>query len=345
MAKRTSTRKSQTKTASPTFDGNVRLCVLSGPEYWLRQQYLQSLKQALEQAHGEVEVFTYDGETASLSDILDELRSYALMQQYKIVLLDAADAFLKREGFREAMERYAQNPVDHATLVMRCDTWRKSKLDKLIEQHGLLIKCEPFNAPQAKAWLIERCRSEHGREITPDAASLLVERMGTDLLPLDSELAKLALMVDTGKKIDRNLVAELVGRSSDEEAWKIQQELLAGMSSGSPGRLLEKLHELVDIAGNANELVTWHVSDVMRKLNVAAMMRHEGASDAAIGKALKLWGPNQSLFLGVLRRMRPESLDEVFRDVLEGDRLAKSGFGNLRRNLECFCVRLADKVK
>ena len=60
---------------------------------------------------------------------------------------------------------------------------------------------------------------------------------------------------------------------------------------------------------------------------------------------MKLWGPRQQLFMGVLRRLDSEALGRAFDDVLMADRGAKSGLGNLSRNLECFCVRLADDVK
>ncbi|MEZ6189670.1 MAG: hypothetical protein R3C45_00080 [Phycisphaerales bacterium] len=152
-------RTTRTKSTAPALDADTRICVLHGPEQWLKARYLQDLRKALDEAHGETETFTFNGETASLSDILDELRSYALMQHHKIVLLDSADVFLKKnEDYRRALERYAEKPVDHGTLVLRSDTWNKGNLDKLIAKVGAVIKCEPLKPAEAKAWLIKRWR-------------------------------------------------------------------------------------------------------------------------------------------------------------------------------------------
>jgi DNA polymerase-3 subunit delta len=339
-------RTTRPKSAAPPLDADTRICVLHGPEQWLKSRYLQDLRKALDEAHGETETFTFNGETATLSDVLDELRSYALMQHHKIVLLDAADVFLKKnEDYRRALERYAAAPVDHATLVLRSDTWNKGNLDKLIAKVGCVVKCEPLKPAEAKAWLVKRCQSEHGRTLAPAAAALLVDRLGPALMPLDSELAKLALMVKPDEPIDRALIEQVVGKSSDEKAWEVQEAVLAGLSNGSPGAAIAKVRELVDLAGQAEVLVVYFVADLVRKLNLAVMMKQAGVPDGVIGKELKIWPyERQQLFMGALRRLNSEALVMLFDGVLEADRRSKSGLGNPLRNLECFCVRLADEV-
>jgi len=337
----TATRKSKTA----ALGAKTRVCALYGPEQWLKARHLDDLRKALDAEHGETETFYFEGKFASLADVLDELRSYALMQHHKIVVVDQADEYLKRDGFRQAMQRYAGAPVDHGTLVFRSDTWNKGKLDKLIAKVGAVIKCEPLKPAQAKSWLVKRCPSEHGRALEPAAAALLVERLGADLMTLDSELAKLALMAGEGQAIERGLVEQTVGKSSDEAAWEVQQAVLVGLDSRSAGTLIGKVRELIDLAGHAEVLVMYCVADLIRKLNAAAMMKDAGVPAGEIARAMKLWGPRQQLFMGVLRRLDRATLAGLFDDVLEADRRAKSGFGNLTRNLECFCVRLADKVK
>ena len=339
-------RKPSAKSAPPRLDADTRICVLHGQEQWLKSRYLQDLKQALDTAHGETETFTFHGDNASLADVLDELRSYALMQHHKIVLVDEAQDFVKEH--RKALERYAENPVDHATLVLRSDTWNKGTLDKLIEKVGCVVKCEPLKPAEAKAWLTKRCPAEHGCAIEPAAAGLLVDRLGPELMTLDSELAKLALMAGKGEPIVRGLVEQVVGKSSDEKAWEVQEAVLTGLTSRSGASsqgALSKINELVDLSGQADVLVMYFVADLVRKLNVASLMKRAGAPEGVIGKELKLWGPRQQLFMGVLRRMDPQALGAAFDDVVTADRRSKSGLGNARRNLECFCVRLADTIK
>src|SRR5690606_27907262 len=149
MAKRAPSKKSATSLGAGT-----RVLLLTGPEQMLKRHCMQELRDALQAAHGDLHEVTFDGKTVQLADVLDELRTFSMMQQYKLVIVDDADQLLKEKkddedkpspsakkrdagsGARAAIERYAESPVDHATLVLRSEKWNPGKLDKLIEKVG-----------------------------------------------------------------------------------------------------------------------------------------------------------------------------------------------------------------
>ncbi|NBC10893.1 MAG: DNA polymerase III subunit delta [Planctomycetes bacterium] len=325
-----------------TLDASVRILALHGKEEMLKRQKLAELKTALIEKHGEIDTFTYDGKTATLADVFDELRGYSLMASYKLVIVDSADEFVKNH--REVMERYAEQPVDHATLVLRAEAWNRGNLDKQIAKAGAIIKCDQLKPAEAGRWLVERVAAEHGTTITRGAAQLLVDRVGAKLGQLDAEAGKLALMAGPGQPIDESLVREVVGKGSDEQAWAVQEAILGAMQRGSGGAAAEALHEIIDLSGQPEVLVTYFVADLMRKLAAAEAMRAQGYSEGDIGKALKLWGPRQQMVNSVLRKLGPGKALRLLGGVLRADRRSKSGFGEARRNLECFTVAMADNL-
>ena len=70
----------------------MRVILLKGPEPYLQAQYLRLIAEGIEATIGEPPSrFDFDGPQASLAAVLDELRSYGLMQSHKIVVLDAAE--------------------------------------------------------------------------------------------------------------------------------------------------------------------------------------------------------------------------------------------------------------
>jgi len=331
--------------AETTLDASARILALHGKEELIKRQKLAELKAALIEKQGEIDTYTYDGQTATLADVFDELRGYSLMASYKLVIVDHADEFLKQH--REAVSRYAEQPVDHATLVLRSQTWNRGNLDKQIAKVGALIKCEPLKPAEAVKWLVERVASEHGTTITRGAAGLLVDRVGAGLGNLDAEAGKLALMAGPGKPIDEKLVREVVGKGSEEQAWAVQEAMLGAMQRGSRGgggAAVEALHEVIDLSGQPEVLVTYFVADLMRKLAAAEAMRAQGYSDGEIGKALKLWEPRQRMVNQVLRQMGSGRALRLLGAVLDADARAKRGFGTARRNLECFAVSMADNL-
>jgi DNA polymerase III delta subunit len=139
------------------LDASRRVVVLYGPEVFLRTQYTVQLRGSLEAKFGGVEIFQLDGATAQVVDVLDECRSFGLMAGHKLVIVEDADQFVK-EGTREVLERYAANPSENATLLLRSEKWRTGNLDGIIiEKGGAIVRCE---APMLK--------DERGKDIGPD---------------------------------------------------------------------------------------------------------------------------------------------------------------------------------
>ncbi len=330
------------RTKSATPDAATRVLALHGPEQAVQKDHLDALRTALEKQHGEVQTVGFDGKSATLADVFDELRGYSLMGGYKLVVVDPADDFLK--AHREALERYAADPVDHATLVLRVGTWHKGKLDKVIEKVGAVIKCEPPKPAEAVARLVARAKQRHGLTLERPAAQMLVDRLGVHLTALETELDKLAAMVGEGETIITTaMVQEAVGQSNDEKAWVVQEAVLGAMASQRPGQAIAKVRELIDVGGQPEVLVMYSVADLMRKLAIAGQMKADGASDTEIGKAMRLWGPGRlAMFIKVLERLGSPRAARLLGRALDADARSKSGLGNANRNLEAFCATLAD---
>jgi len=312
----------------------------------LKRLKYEELRAAISAEFGALDPIVLDGKTASLSDVFDQLRTPSLLQPYKLVVVDDAEDFVK--AHREALERYAQNPVEEATLVLRPSRWYPGNLDKHIKKVGAIVKCDALKPDKARPWIVARAAQVHQRKLTPDAAAALVARLGCDLGVLDNEVAKLALLVEPAEPIIRELVTQAVGRASDEEAWAIQDAVLADLAVGGRGvgAALAKLHEVVDLARQPDVLVLYFVADLFRKLYLASMMQRQGVNDHTIGRELKLFPwERQQVFMKVLHRLDAAAAGRLFDHIVEMDVRAKSGLGDHIGNLECFCAVLADELQ
>ncbi len=170
-----------------------RIVVLHGKESFLRSEHTRRVLDALRERFGAVDEFSFDGASCSLADVLDELRSYGLMSQHKVVVVDNAEQFMQGDDRRRAMERYAESPMPDATLILRSAGWRPGTFDKLVAAVGVILKCEAPGAAEAVRWAVARSQKRHGVELSAAGAQALVERVGPDLGRLDSELGKLAV--------------------------------------------------------------------------------------------------------------------------------------------------------
>ncbi len=306
---------------------------------------LHRFEKALKERFGDVNRFDFDGSTAQLVDVLDELRTFGLLATHKLVVVDKADQFIGHEERRRAMERYAEEPVEHATLVFRAESWRPGNLDKLVAKVGAVLKCDTPSAEHAMAWCEARGRKQHEILVDAAAAEALVDRVGSDLARLDTELAKYAAYLATepadARRVTRELVTLLTGQSREEAAWEVQEAVLGG----KPAVAIRKVRELVEISQAPEQLILWSLVDLARKLHDASRMLADGASEGAVAKQVKLWGPSMAPTLRAARALGPIRATRLFAQSIDLDRRSKSGLaGELPRTLEAFVASFAGEV-
>jgi len=315
-----------------------RIVVLVGKELFLRSQYTSMLRASLEEVHGEIETFKFEGESGDPAAILDECRSFGLMATHKLVIVDDADQFVRADT-RPMIQRYAENPSEQATLVLRGSKWNKGKLDDEIAKVGIILKCDSVDAGTAVRWTQARANKAYGSAIDSGSAGTLVERLGSDLGRIDNELAKLATAAGKGNPITTELIAQLVGMTREEDnVWAIQSYLLCGDAS-------KTLHELQVIMNNsprgAHVPVSFACTDLARKLLGIAEGMNQGINANTLAKDMKLWGPSRDPIMHTARKIGPDRARKLFDECVRADMALKSSVGTPMRTLEMLAISFA----
>src|SRR5688572_8362517 len=187
---------------------------------------LQELARITASVGKDAQRMDYDGESAQLAEVLDELRCYSMFGGgcAKLVVVRNADAFVTK--FRESLEGYVAAPSDSGTLVLRLSSLpSNTRVSKLIAKAGEIVPCEP---PKDLArWAVDRAKSFHKVQLATDAARMLADLIGDDLGRLDTEIAKLAIQSDNGK-ITADTVASNVAFTREREMWDLTNAVAAG---------------------------------------------------------------------------------------------------------------------
>ena len=335
MAKRESSSD-----AAKKLDATHRIVLLIGPEIFLAGEFTAQLKEILLAAHGEIDTLHFDGATSQVADVLDECRSFGLMQQHKLVVVDNADQFVKADN-RPLIERYTQSPSETATLVLRGTKWNKGKLDDMIEKVGAIKACEELPPHLAIKWAVGRVQKRHGATIADEVAAELIDRTGCSFGRIDGELAKLAAAAGDTKVITLELVDELVGRRREEEVWGIQHVLLSGDAAAS----LTHLREMLDVSRHPPQLIGWALTDLCRKLHGASQGNALKMNPFAIAKALKLWGSSKDAILSAGARLSPDAARALYSAAIEADARGKSGLGEPEHQLERLTLQFASAMR
>ena len=322
----------------------MRIVVLTGKDSFTRVERSRQLHAALAEKFGSIDRFEFDGASATLAQVMDELRSYGLLSQHKLIVIDNAESFIGAEDRRRAMERYAENPQQESTLLMRAGLrWNSGKFDKLVEASGgAVIKCEAPTDQEAIRWCGARAEKHHGAQLAAGSAELLVEKIGPDLARIDTEIAKLAAAAGEGKPISRALVAEFVGLSREEQSWGLQSILIRE----GPRAALIKLNDLVRVSGVPEVMIGWTIIDLLRKAHDAARLIDDGQNEFAIAKQLKLWGDAQVLVCRAARALGTDGAAALLAESVRTDARTKSGLSSDgTRTYEALLVTIGERIR
>lgn len=272
----------------------------------------------------------YDGDSAQLAEVLDELRCYSMFGGGcgKLVVVRNADAFVTK--FREPLEEYVAAPSDSGTLVLRLASLpANQRIYKLIAKAGEIVPCEP---PKDLArWAAERGKSAHKVQLSADAARMLADLIGDDLGRLDTDIAKLAIQSEDGR-ITAETVARNVAFTREREMW----DLTNAVAGGNTAEALRRWRQLIQSDPSAEfRAVTWLGIWLGE---VHAVITH---SPAVSKLRWKYKGDAFDQFTASAKALGPVGYARALDLLTEIDKNSKSGLGDAAANVERFILALA----
>ena len=241
------------------------VCVVFGDEAFLRRQSLRKLREAvLGGDEADFSLTAFEGRTAELRDVLEELATVAMFGGRRLVVVEEADEFISR--YRAELEDYVARPSPTGVLVLEATSWpSNTRLYKAVAAEGLAIDCTVPAAAQLARWLGGWAKQTHAVELPLPAAEMMVETIGAELGLIDQELAKMAPMAEKGK-ISEELVGRMVGGWRTRTAW----EMLDAALDGKVAEAMQQLDRLLLSGENPVGLLA----------QISASLRRFAAADA-----------------------------------------------------------------
>jgi DNA polymerase-3 subunit delta len=259
------------KLAGEVAKGRIRPAyLLAGNEPLLRDAALEAIEAAV-LASGPRD-FNFDRlETdASTPARLEEaIGTLPLMAARRLVVVRESEG--RGGGFDEGWGRAIEHAIErlatlgsesHAVLVVigrKVD--RRSRWVKAFRDPATLVECDAPTAGRELEAFLEQEARRIGVDLTADAAALLAERIGPNLLLLRQELEKLLLHVGEGGRIDRAAVLLAVSAVAEESIW----ELTDAIGQGRPADSLSQLAQML-ARGEASQAILGALASHFRRL-------------------------------------------------------------------------------
>lgn len=247
-----------------------QFCVLFGDEPFLKRLALAEIRQRVLGGIASEGDFSYTALSGEKSDklemrtVVDELTMVAMFGSGKrMVVVHEADEFVSAN--RQKLEDLVARPRGRGVLVLEVKTWpATTKLYKAIAEVGLQVDCKAPSEKELLGWLPVWAKSHHQAELASSAAGRMMEIIGPEMGLLDQELAKLALLVKPGEKIDVKLVEDVVGGWRAKTAW----DMIDAAADGNARVALQQLDRLLT-AGEAPIALLGQFNSTLRRLATA----------------------------------------------------------------------------
>ena len=200
----------------------------------------------------------------------------------------------------KALSEYAARPADSTILLITAGKldWQiqKSHWFTALDGVGVIVQAAPVEPGQLPGWIERRLRSR-GLNPTPDAVTLLGERVEGNLLASAQEIEKLALLVD-GQALTVDAVLAAVGDSARYSIYDWVDAALLGKTE----RVTRILNGLRD-EGVEPVLLNWALHQEVRRLVTLAFARDHGQALEAALAGQKVWEKRKPLLRQALQRL------------------------------------------
>ncbi|MHC4483038.1 MAG: DNA polymerase III subunit delta [Planctomycetota bacterium] len=280
-------------------------------------------------------LFNADPAEVSASQVFDELRTLPFLTEKRVVVVKGADKFVSEN--RQLLEKYFDNPCPTGILILTVNTWdARTKLAKKLPKVGKLI-----SVTQPKPWqlphrLIQYSSDAHAKNLTKDAAELLIELTGDDLGRLYGEIDKLALFAGSEKTITANHVEKLIGHNRLFNAFAVIDAIIAGNVAKAVDRLRTMFAEDKSAQYTTVGAFAFH----FRRMFNAKVLLGEGVRPAEITNRLRIWSNKDSFFLQV-RRMPLKRIGDILQQLADIDYAIKTGRTKAQVAIEQLVLKLA----
>lgn len=322
--------------------GNIApLYLFYGPEVYLQEKAVERFRQHL--LPEEVLAFNYDpcdGEETPEEEIVRRAQVPPFLASRRLVVVRHAPFFggSQRKASRSSpLAAYFAHPSPTACLIFTTShpVDLKSQLAQALLKRGRAVEFTYLNKPDLVRWLQKQARLA-GKAFSPEAAALLVERAGPDLLRLSQEFHKLLSYVGAEKEIKEEHVSALTVPLPEESIFRVMDAL-------GEKRYREALAGIRDLlrAGHQAPAVLAMVARQFRLLLLARELKEKKEPPARIAAQLGVPPFVARKLLAQAENFSRQQAVMALSMLLNADEAVKKGRMDFLAAMEMLILRLA----
>jgi len=299
-------------------EGCQPLYLITGEEDWLVQTAAKMIEEVgLDGGLPEFNLSRYSSADGQVEAALSTAATLPMMGARRVVTLRLGGTI--DEASSALLLEYLGQVVPTTVLILvapKVDA--RQKVIKSVKKQGVFLSFGGMKARDAVSWLVGEAQSK-AYGIDYDAATLLVDEVGTDLRTLSTNLEKLVAFVGEERSIRRGDVLEAVDRTREEVIW----DLTDAVGAGNWQKALLTLRGLL-VSGQSPILLVAMLARHTRQLWTVKSMLSQGETPDSVAKKAKIHPFVAKKLAGQAGRFEVSRLRDSMVQFFEADRALKS---------------------
>lgn len=259
-------------------------------------------------------------EQATITDVLDELRTLPFLAPKRVVLIKGAEPFVKANA--DQLMTYLDDPSPSGILIMTVTSWdKRTRFHKKIQKTGALVELAKMYSNQMPAYVTAYAQQNHDIRLDTQCSRFLVELVGDDPGRLCCEMDKLAIFVAPKKTVTCQDIEQLIGKNRMFDAFGVIDSINAGQIAPALGRLRNMFEGDKSTEYSVVGAFGYH----FRRLFRTKAMIEKGISPPQAATKAGVFGYRQGQFLQQVAQMSLTQIANVMAELGKIDFALKTG--------------------
>jgi DNA polymerase-3 subunit delta len=244
------------------------------------------------------------------------------------------------EGAR-ALETYGERPNPDQVLLVTLP-----RLDRAVQSSGwftalasagVAVAVYPLERDELPPWIATRLGRQQQRA-RPETLSFLADRCEGNLFAAQQEIEKLGLLLPAGD-LPHDAVEQAVANVSRFDVFQLSEAWLIGDAARAI-----RIVAALEAEGEGIQLLLWQLGEDLHALATIQAAIAAGTPAATAVRNARVWGKRQAAMERAARRLRPEAVLPLLRDLARLDAVSKGiGRGDAWDELRSLALAVAGK--
>ena len=250
--------------------------------------------------------------------LIGSLATISLTAERRYLLADGVEGWGKKDV--EAVAASLASLPPETTMVLVAHGKAPAGLNKAVEAAGGEVLS--YDAPRERELpkqLVADAR-ELGFTLEPDAARLLVDRLGPRLLRLRNELERLALWAGDGGRVGVEELEAIISDTSEEAIWTLADAIV----EGDEAKTLTVAESLA-AQGEALPRIIYSLAPRLRQALLASRELESGRAPKEVAGALSMHPYAAKMLVQRVRGRSPSDIDQSIRALADLEVWSRGG--------------------